>query len=139
MVEVFCPSSGTFRGIAGFFMKLFDSVVQDRSAWAITVGRRDYGTQTGTAFSDLQFAGTGTNVASLSQAGRLTTAGGGAFGVAALATDATAGHMFIPSSAGAPTGVPASIPTGQVALQYDSVNNKLYAYNGAWKSTATLT
>jgi hypothetical protein len=61
------------------------------------------------------------------------------FRSSALATDATVGHLFIPTSAGAPTGVPAVIPTGQVALQYDSTNNKLYVYNGAWKATAALT
>lgn len=57
----------------------------------------------------------------------------------ALATNATTGHLFIPTSAGAPTGVPASIPTGQVALQFDSTNNKLYVYDGGWISTAALT
>lgn len=64
------------------------------------------------------------------------TNGNVTFRTSALATNATTGHLFIPSSAGAPTGVPASIPTGQVALQYDTTNNKLYAYNGAWKQVA---
>jgi hypothetical protein len=54
-------------------------------------------------------------------------------------TSATAGFLFIPSCAGAPTGVPASIPSNRIALMYDRTNNKLYAYNGAWKSTAALT
>jgi hypothetical protein len=62
-----------------------------------------------------------------------------AFGTAALATSATVGYVMIPSSAGAPTGVPADIPTGQVALHYDTVNNKIYVYNGGWVSTAALT
>lgn len=62
-----------------------------------------------------------------------------AFNDAALATTATKGYVMIPSCAGAPTGVPADIPTGQVALHYDSTNNKLYVYNGAWVSTAALT
>jgi hypothetical protein len=62
-----------------------------------------------------------------------------AFGTAALATTATAGYVMIPSSAGAPTGVPADIPTGQVALHYDTSNNKIYVYNGGWVSTAALT
>ena len=61
------------------------------------------------------------------------------FRSSALATNATVGHVFIPTSAGAPTGVPASIPTGQVAFQYDSTNNQLYVYNGAWKKTVALT
>ena len=62
-----------------------------------------------------------------------------AFGSAALATSATVGYVMIPSCAGAPTGVPADIPTGQVALHYDTTNNKLYVYSGSWRSTAALT
>lgn len=62
-----------------------------------------------------------------------------AFGSAALATSATVGYVMIPSCAGAPTGVPADIPTGQVALHYDTTNDKLYVYNGSWRSTAALT
>jgi hypothetical protein len=59
-------------------------------------------------------------------------------GSAALATGATGGHMFIPTCAGTPTGVP-TVHTGRVALQYDTTNNKLYIYNGAWKATVALT
>jgi hypothetical protein len=62
-----------------------------------------------------------------------------AFRTAANATGATIGYMCIPTSAGAPTGVPSNVPTGQVAFQYDSTNNKIYVYNGAWKSTVALT
>lgn len=62
-----------------------------------------------------------------------------AFGTAALATNATVGYIMIPSCAGAPTGVPADIPTGQVPLHYDSTNNQIYVYNGAWKKTVALT
>lgn len=52
------------------------------------------------------------------------------------ATTATAGFFCVNSSAGIPTGVPASIPTGTIPLQYDSTNNRLYAYNGAWRMVA---
>ncbi len=62
-----------------------------------------------------------------------------AFNDAALATNATVGFVMIPSCAGAPTGVPADIPTGQVPLVFDSTNNKIYAYDGGWISTAALT
>ena len=78
-------------------------------------------------------AGTG-----LSVTGTLNSSGGAWFGTGALATGATTGHLYIPTSAGAPTGIPAT-KTGQVALQFDSTNNKLYVYDGGWLSTAALT
>lgn len=52
-----------------------------------------------------------------------------------LATTATGGFLVIPQCAGTPTGVPAG---GNGSMVYDTVNNKLYIYNGAWKSV-TLT
>jgi len=51
---------------------------------------------------------------------------------AAIATTATNGFIYIPTCAGTPTGVPTTY-TGRVPLVYDSTNNKLYIYNGAWK------
>jgi hypothetical protein len=67
------------------------------------------------------------------------TSGGVTFRTTALATNATVGHVFLPSCAGAPTGVPANIPTGQIAMQFDSSNNFLYAYlGGAWKKTTVF-
>ncbi len=55
------------------------------------------------------------------------------FGSASLATTDTVGWLTIPSCAGAPTGVPANVPTGQVGFTYDRTNNKVYVYNGGWK------
>lgn len=57
---------------------------------------------------------------------------------AALATNATDGFLYMPTCAGTPTGVPTAV-TGKVAHVYDTTNNKLYCYNGAWKATAALT
>jgi hypothetical protein len=56
---------------------------------------------------------------------------------AALPTNATAGFLFIPTCAGPPTGAPSN-PTGTVALVFDTTNNDLYVYNGAWKKTTTF-
>lgn len=63
----------------------------------------------------------------------LTSIGNSRFahGVSALATTATEGFFHMQSCAGAPTGVPASIPTGQIPWVIDSTNKKLYAYIGA--------
>jgi hypothetical protein len=54
----------------------------------------------------------------------------------AMATNATVGFMCIPSGAGAPVGTPASIPTGQIPVYYDSSNNFLYVYNSGWKKSS---
>jgi hypothetical protein len=54
-------------------------------------------------------------------------------GLAALATNATDGFLYIPSCAGTPTGTPTT-QTGTVPLVWDSTNSKLYVYSGgAWK------
>ncbi len=47
----------------------------------------------------------------------------------AISTSANGGFLIIPKCAGTPTGAPT---TG--SLVYDTTNNKLYFYNGAWKS-----
>lgn len=72
---------------------------------------------------------------------RIYTSGGNLVlgGGSALATNATTGHIMIPTCAGAPTGAPSSAGAGQLPLIYDTTNNKLYAYNGAWKSSAAFT
>lgn len=59
--------------------------------------------------------------------------GAGGVEVVAGATNMTTGFTHVPSAAGAPTGAPSN-PTGNVPLYYDSTNNRLYAYNGSWRS-----
>jgi hypothetical protein len=54
----------------------------------------------------------------------------------AIATNATGGFLMIACCAGAPTGTPANAGSGQIPLVYDTTNNKLWAYNGAWKGVA---
>lgn len=54
-------------------------------------------------------------------------------GSAALATNATSGFLYIETCAGAPTGTPTTY-TGRVATVYDTTDNKLYIFNGSWRS-----
>ena len=64
----------------------------------------------------------------------LTAAGNVAAGIqGALATNATNGFFYIPTSAGTPTGTPATI-SGMAPLIVDTTNNKLYFYSSsAWR------
>lgn len=52
-------------------------------------------------------------------------------GTAALTTTATDGRLYIPTSAGAPTGIPSAY-SGRVPLHFDTTNNKLWVYDGGW-------
>gem|GEM_PF-4313709 len=62
----------------------------------------------------------------------VVSGGSAVVGTAALATTATDGFLYIPSSAGSPTGTPTT-QTGTVPIEYDTTNNRLYAYRGgAW-------
>jgi hypothetical protein len=66
--------------------------------------------------------------------GRVDATGNWVFSMAALATSATDGFMYLPSCAGAPTGVPTSY-TGVVPMVIDTTNSKLYLrIGGTWKS-----
>ena len=61
-------------------------------------------------------------------------------GTAALATGATAGFLWVTSSAGAPTGAASAPYSGACALHYDSTNNQIYIRSGGtWRKTAALT
>lgn len=53
--------------------------------------------------------------------------------LAAIATNAADGFLYVPTCAGIPTGTPSSY-TGKSAMVVDSTNNKAYVYSGgAWR------
>jgi len=62
----------------------------------------------------------------------VTTAGSILLTDAAVATTATDGFVYVGTCAGAPSGA-ATAQTGRVALVYDTTNQKLMVYNGAWR------
>lgn len=53
--------------------------------------------------------------------------------IAPLATNATGGFFNLPTTTGTPTGVPTTY-TGQKSVIYDTGANKLWMYNGSWRS-----
>lgn len=53
---------------------------------------------------------------------------GNAIGNGLLVTTATSGHAYLPTCAGAPTGVPVA-KAGFVAAVYDTTNHKLWVYD----------
>jgi hypothetical protein len=83
--------------------------------------------------------GAGTNQAGGNvtlQPGNPTGTGGGGLallGLSSLTTSSTYGFPCIPAVAGTPTGTPSS-SSGYVPMVYDTTNDKLYIYNGGWKS-----
>lgn len=56
---------------------------------------------------------------------------------ASMSTTMTQGFSNIVGAAGAATGTPGT--TTGFPMYYDSTNNQIYVYNGAWKKTAALT
>lgn len=60
----------------------------------------------------------------------ISHAGDVLLGVPSPATNATSGFVYIPASAGAPTGT-VTAPTGQAAIAVDKTNHKLYHNDGS--------
>lgn len=83
----------------------------------------------------LAFSTTQNGSGSVTERMRIDNAGNVIVNTAALATTATDGFLYIPSCPGTPTGVPTSY-TGRLPMVFDSTNNRLYIYDGAWISAA---
>lgn len=108
---------------------------------------RVYGTTTGPKYASVYHDGTDSYFISGASSGRSFFGNGAAHwgidtnarftalsnlgfshGTSALATTATEGFFHLQTCAGAPTGVPASIPTGQAPFVLDTSNDRLYFY-----------
>jgi hypothetical protein len=132
------PNIGDTTPGAGNFTSLDATSVDADSIGGTTPGTGDFtavnatsigGATPGTGeFTDLDATGVFTATALSADANNNATAGNGA-----LVTTATDGFLYIPTMAGAPTGVPTT-KTGYVATVYDTTNERLYVYNGAWVS-----
>ncbi len=73
----------------------------------------------------------------LTQAMKIDSSSNVVINTTAVATTATNGFLYIPTCAGVPTGVPTAY-TGRAPIVFDTTNNKLCIYNGAWKSVALI-
>lgn len=82
------------------------------------------------ASSFLRFATS--NAGTLVEALRITAKQNVLLAKGAPGTGATDGYPYIPSDAGAPTGVPTA-NAGFAAMKYDTTNHKLWVYDGGWK------
>jgi len=103
------------------------SITHDATGMLVSTGANTgAGTVPATIENDIRFNPRGTNQFSISGLGNIVCGN-----QAALATDATDGFLYIPTCAGAPTGVPTAY-TGKVAVVFDTTNDKLYVYDGGW-------
>lgn len=53
-------------------------------------------------------------------------------GQQSLSTKGDSGFPYIPSTNGAPTGIPSTV-NGMMPMQYDRTNHKFWIYDGGWK------
>ncbi len=72
------------------------------------------------------------NALTLDAGGNVVVGGG-----AAISTSASDGFLYLPTTAGTPTGTPTS-QAGAVATVYDTSNSRPCVYNAAWRCSATL-
>lgn len=79
------------------------------------------------AFNQIDFLACSTAQISVFPSGDMS------LGLPSLAATAVAGFPFISACAGTATGTPTS-RAGRVPMVYDTTNNKLWIFNGSWKS-----
>lgn len=77
-------------------------------------------------------------IIAVEEALQTTTLIAGAGNTGVLAADATTGFKLIPVINGAPTGIPANVPTGYVALGYNKTAKTLCVYDGGWVASAAM-
>jgi hypothetical protein len=111
---------------ASYALEVINAQATNRPILAL----REFAGQTANALDVLDSANV--VLASITASGGIRVASA-ILATAALATNATAGFTYIPSCPGTPTGVPTA-QTGTVAMVYDSSANKLWIYNGSWRS-----
>ncbi len=124
----FKDQAGATRCVVGYGLSAAAAAYAS-TGYLVTIG----GSGTRIPFKILQADGSTDHVGL-----EIDVSGNFTIGEAALATNATAGFLYIPSCAGTPSGTPTS-KTGRVPIIYDSTNDKVYVYRGGWKATAALT
>lgn len=89
------------------------------------------------AGANLQFHTTNLGTTARTEKMRITGLGNIVLGsiATAIPTSATDGFVYLPTATSSVTATPTT-QTAKVAMYYDTTGNKLYIYNGAWKSVA---
>lgn len=88
------------------------------------------------AFPSQMIAAATASQITMASGGKISSAGNFTLGSgSAMGTTATVGYVMITSCAGPPTGVPVGFGVGNMPIQYDTTNNKLWVYaaSGAWR------
>lgn len=83
----------------------------------------------------------GTGAGSIAHSVAMDLAGNFALKAQSSATADTNGYVYMPSVSGAPTGVPAVLTglyAGASPFSYDTTNNRLSIYNGAWRAVPLI-
>lgn len=133
----FIPAAGTSAGAGTSAFRAFNSTDMANSAFAgflinsssVQISSTVQGTG---GLLAMEFLMGGTRAMQIST-GRNVVIGPGS----ALSTTATDGFLYIPNMSGTPTGVPTTF-TGGSAVVYDTSANKLWIYNGSWRSVTLL-
>ncbi len=127
-------SSGSGYGVVG------DNVRFSATSGTFNYDRADFASaidfDSGTIRMRTASSGSAGGTISFNTRLQITNAGSVVLGTAALATTATDGFLYIPTCAGAPTGVPTA-QTGRSPIIVDTSNLRIYAYiGGSWRYAA---
>lgn len=118
--------------LGGVFFMGSSSASAIRTASVISSVAAENWVDASTYATDLVFETTALSSTTRAQKFRVTAQGSTIMGgLAALATTATDGFIYVPTCAGTPTGVPTA-QTGKCAMIFDTTGNKLWVYDGGW-------
>lgn len=150
LIQVLSQISPSAGGVPTSRTITINGVAQDLSAdrsWTIdtfesievTDGSTVFTTSINTPANNVTFGLTGINasmVFTINGNTCLVIEEGGDITLSQGFANMTDGFLHTPGASGVPTGVPSGNYPGQFPFYYDSSANRLYIYNGGWRSVA---